>query len=326
MNRRDFVLALGGAMAWWPIAARAQPASPPVVGFLRSSPAAPFTNLVAAFRKGLGETGFVEGRSVVVEYRWADNRLDRLPDLAADLVRRGAAVIVGNRTAIEAARAVSPGTPIVFVIADDPVKRGLVASLNRPGGNVTGITFFGGGLLIAKRLEMLHELIPGAATIAVLLDSTYPWSGGEMPSLKAAARALGRRLVVEKAASERDFDAAFDRIAAAHAGALLVGGGPMFTSKRRRLIELASRRALPAIYDQRSYVASGGLISYGTSFAGAYRQAGVYAGRILKGTKPADLPVIQPKTFELAVNLGTAKTLGLRVPLSILARADEVVE
>ena len=326
MKRREFIITMSGALAGWPFVCRAQTAPPPVVGFLRSSPAAPFANLVASFRQGLKDEGFIDGETVRVDYRWADNHLDRLPNLAADLVRQRAAVIVGNRAAVDAARAVTTEIPIVFVIAGDPVKSGLVTSLSRPDGNLTGVTFFGGGQLAAKRLEMLHELVPGPTGIAVLLDVTYPGFGAEMPGLEAAARALGRRITVVKAASDKDFQAAFATIVGAGAGALLVGGGPMFTSRRRQLIDLASRHGLPAIYDQQAYVASGGLISYGTSFAGAYRQAGVYAGRILKGSSPSDLPVLQPDTFELAVNRGTAKALGIRIPRSILARADQIVE
>jgi len=326
MRRRDFVLCAAGVLAGWPLATRGQSASVPVVGFLRSSPAAPFTSLVAAFRQGLKDEGFVEGETVAIDYRWADNQVDRLPELASDLVRRGVAAIVGNGAAVKAARAVTTSIPIVFVVGDDPVKRGLVRSLNRPGGNVTGVTFFGGALLAAKRIELLHELVPGRTPVAILLDKTYPWFEAELPGMKAAANTLGRETVVVRASSERDFEAVFGVIKGAHAGALLVGGGPMLTSRRRQLVSLAARHGLPAIYDQRVYVASGGLISYGTSFPGAYRQAGVYTGRILKGASPADLPVLQPATFELAVNLRTAKALGLRVPPSILARADEVIE
>lgn len=325
MKRRAFIIAIAGMLAGWPFASGAQARSLTVVGFLRSSPAAPFANLVTSFRRGLKDEGFIDGATVTVEYRWANNHLDRLPALAKDLVRRGAAVIIGNRAAVEAVRAVSAKIPIVFVIAGDPVKSGLVASLNRPGGNITGVTFFGGGILAAKRLQMLHELVPRPASIAVLLDATYPWFEAEMPGLKVAARDLGLQVTVVKVAREGEFETAFATMVSARVGALLVGGGPMFTSRRRQLIALAARHAIPAIYDQQAYVKSGGLISYGTSFAGAYRQAGVYAGRILKGTSPSDLPVVEPSTFELAVNLSTANALGIRVPFSILARADQII-
>jgi len=326
MRRRDFVIALGGTVTAWPFVSNAQSTSRPVVGFLRSSPAAPFKNLVESFRRGLQDEGFIEGESVTVEYRWADNQPDRLPALAEDLVRLGAAVIIGNLSAVKAALTVTKRTPIVFVIADDPVKIGLVSSLNRPGGNITGVTFFAGGLLVAKRLEMLHELAPGAASIAVLMDVSHPWQGDEMPSLEAAARALGLQVTVVNVVNEGDLRPAFATIVKARADALLIGGGPMFTSRRRQLIALASQYALPAIYDQRAYVTSGGLIIYGTSFPGAYRQAGFYAGRILKGANPADLPVLQPRNFELVVNLGTAKRLGIAIPQSILLGAVEVIE
>jgi ABC-type uncharacterized transport system substrate-binding protein len=323
MRRREFITLLGGAAAW-PLAARAQQPAMPVVGFLRTTTAAPFANLVVEVGKGLSEEGFVEGHNVVIEPRWADNQLDRLPGLAADLVRRKAAVIVVNAPAVvTAARVASPTVPLVFVTGEDPVKMGLVASLNRPEGNLTGVTFFGGSQLGAKRLALLHELVPKMTVVAVLLD---PDGTFEIGLVETAARALGLQIVVVRLASERDLDAAFDRIVAAGAGALLFGGGPVLRSHLQRTVALAARHALPTIYELRDYVEAGGLISYAASFPGAYRQAGVYAGRILKGVKPSELPVLQPTKFEMAINLKTAKVLGLTVPQTLLVAADEVIE
>jgi len=280
---------------------------------------------VAEFGKGLGEEGFTEGRNVIIERRWADNQLDRLPGLAADLVARKAAVIVASTPALSAARAAAPDIPIVFVVGNDPVATGLVISLNRPQGNLTGVTFFGGSLLGAKRLELLHELVPKAAVVAVLLDPTPAFEVG-LPDMETAARSLGLRLVLVKAASEHDLDAAFARMASTGADAILFGGGPVLQSRLRDVVALAARHAIPTIYELRDYVEAGGLISYAASQPGAYRQAGVYAGKILKGAKPSELPVLQPTTFELAINLRTAKALGLDVPPTLLARADEVIE
>ena len=325
MRRRDVLTAIASAWMAWPLAARAQQAMP-VVGFLRSTPHAPFAHLVTAFRQGLKEAGFVEGQNVAIEQRYADNDYERLPGLVSDLIRRPVAAIVGNGAAVEAAMAATATIPIVFVIADDPIKLGLVADLSRPGGNVTGVTFFGGARLNAKRMELLHDLLPRAAVVAVLLDPDYPASEAELPDLLAAGRAFGSRTVVVKASHAREFDAAFTTVVEARADALLVSGSPLFTSQRRQLTALAARHAIPAIYDQRDYVESGGLISYAASFTGAYRQAGVYVGRILHGAKPSELPVLQPTTFELAVNLRTARALGLDVPPSIMLRADEVIE
>jgi putative ABC transport system substrate-binding protein len=285
---------------------------------------------VVQFRDGLSEEGYIEGHNVALEQRWADNQLDRLPSLAADLVRRKAAVIVVNSPGVAAARAASPTVPLVFVSGDDPVKLGLVSNLNRPGGNLTGVTFFGGGVLGTKRLQLLHELVPNVSLVAILTD---PETGSGpvfekigMPSLEEAAHILGLRVVVVKPASEHDLDAAFARIVATGAGAVLFGGGPALRTQVRQLITLAARHAVPVIYELRDYVEAGGLISYGASFPDAYRQAGVYAGRILKGEKPADLPIMQPTRFELVINLKTAKALGLTIPDKLLATADEVIE
>jgi putative ABC transport system substrate-binding protein len=325
MKRREFITLLGGAAAAWPLAASAQQAAMPVIGFLRSTPAEPFANIMVAFRQGLNETGFVEGQNVVIEQRWADNQLHRLPDLAGDLVRRQVAVIVGNGPAVEVARNATTTIPIVFVIGDDPVTQGLVTSLNRPGGNLTGLTFFG-NRLSAKRLEMLLELVPGARVVAVLIDPDFSSSATELREVEEAGRTIGRKIVPVNARNAREFDDAFARVIQAGAGALVVCGSPSFTSERRTLVALARRHAIPTIYDIRDYVAAGGLISYSASFTNAYRQAGVYAGRILKGAKPSELPVLQPSTFELAINLKTAKGLGLTVPLTLQASADEVIE
>jgi putative ABC transport system substrate-binding protein len=325
VDRRAFIAGTLSVLAA-PLLAEAQPATMPVIGFLRSTPSAPFTHLVTAFRQGLNEVGFIEGQNVTIEYRWADNHLDRLPGLAAELVRRQVAVIVGNSVAAQAAKAATATIPIVFVTGDDPVKSGFVTSLNRPGGNLTGVTFFGGGQLDGKRVELLHELVPKAAAIAVLSAPNCVGSEATVPNVVAAGRAVGRQIVAVKAASEREFDAAFRTIVQARAGGLVVGGCPLFSSQRRQLVALSARYAIPAIYDVRESVVDGGLISYGTSLAGAYRQAGVYAGRILKGAKPSDLPVLQPTMFELVINMKTAKALGLTIPQSVLLQADEVIQ
>jgi putative ABC transport system substrate-binding protein len=325
MRRREFIVLMGAATAW-PLAARAQQPALPVVGFLRSTPAAPFAHLVTAFRKGLSETGFVEGQNVAIEYRWANNQLDHLPSLAADLVRRQVAAIVSNGLAVQAAQAATTTIPIVFVAGDDPVRSGLVTSLGRPGGNVTGVTFFAGSALDEKRLELLHELAPKGAPIAVLLDPNYALGENTLLNVEAAGRVLGREIMAVKVASERDFDAAFTKIVQAGAGALLVSGSPFFTSHRRALVALAAHHAVPASYDLRDFVEAGGLISYGASLSGAYRHAGNYVGRILKGEKPANLPVQQSTTFELAINLSAAKALGITIPPSLLVRTDEVIE
>jgi ABC-type uncharacterized transport system substrate-binding protein len=325
MRRREFVGLLSGA-AVWPLSARAQQPAMPVVGLLRTTPAAPFKELVDALRQGLSDEGFVEGRNVAIEQRWADNQLDRLPALAADLVRRRVAMIVGNGIAVEAARAATSTIPLVFVSANDPVKTGLVASLSRSESNLTGVTFFGGGQLNVKQLELLRDLVPDAAVFGVLGDANFPLFEAGLPDVEAAGRALDRQIVVVKVSNEREFEAAFAKFVQAGAGALLVSGSAFFTAQRKALIALAARYAISAIYDQRRFVLDGGLISYSTSFNGAYRQAGIYTGKILKGAKPSDLPTLQPTMFVLAINLKTAEALGLDVPPSISLRADEVIE
>jgi len=323
MRRRDFIKVVIAASAW-PLAARAQQTMP-VVGLLRSTPAGPFARIVVAFRQGLTETGYTEGKNVAIEQRWADNQLDKLPELAADLVRRQAAVIVGNGPAVGAARSAAATMPIVFVIGGDPVAQGLVSSLNRPGGNLTGITFFS-NRLGAKRLGILRELVPQTNIIAALVDPGFPEAVDELREVEEAGSTIGKKIVPLKAENERDLDAAYTSMVQAGAGALVVIGSPLFTSKSQTLITQSARHAIPTIYDLRDYVAAGGLISYSTSFTDAYRQAGIYVGRILKGEKPADLPVVQPTKFELAINLKTAKTLRLTIPSGVMAIADEVIE
>jgi putative tryptophan/tyrosine transport system substrate-binding protein len=320
IGRREFITLVGGAAAW-PVAARAQVL--PVVGLLRSAPG-DVSHVVTAFRQGLAEAGFVEDRNVAIELRFANNELHRLPELAADLVRRQVAVIVCNGPAVQAAKAATASIPIVFVVGDDPVKMGLVGSLNRPDGNLTGVTFFGGGQLGAKRLELLRELVPKATHVTILLDPGTTGIEVELTSLEAASSALGMQTTLMKVTG--DLDTAFDRIAEKGADAVLLGGGPFLFANRERIVRLAARHALPTVYELREYVELGGLISYSASFPGAYRQAGGYAGRILRGSKPSELPILRPTTFELIVNLKTAKALGLDVPPSILARADEVIE
>jgi putative ABC transport system substrate-binding protein len=326
MRRREFIGLLGGATAAWPLAARGQQAAMPVIGFLRVTSHGDSTHLVAAFQRGLRETGFIEGRNVAMEYRWAEGQEDRLPALAADLVRGQVAVIVGaGSTAALAAKSASSRTPIIFVVGNDPVRTGLVASLNRPGGNITGITFTTVDVF-AKRLGQLHELVPGAELIGVLVDPNLPEWDVYVRDAEAATITIGRRVLVVKAASPRDINAAFDTLVQAGVGALLVGGSAFFTSQRHRLVVLSARHAIPTSYPEREFAVAGGLMSYGPSQTDAYRRAGVYAGRILKGEIAGDLPSEQPTKFELVINLGTATTLGIVVPNSMQLLADEVIE
>jgi putative ABC transport system substrate-binding protein len=322
--RRKFIAAVGGTAVAWPFAARTQQPAMPVVGFLRSTSAADSTQLVTAFRQGLKNVGFVEGQNVAIEYRWADNNLDRLPALVAELISRPVAVIVGNNAAVFAAKAATTTVPIVFAYGSDPVQDGLVTSLNRPGGNVTGVIFF--AALGAKRLELLHQLVPQATKIGMFVNPNTPETEAERKDVQAAAQAIGRQLIIIEINSDRDIDTAFATFVQRGAGALLIGTGPFLLSHREKLVALAARYALPACYFVREFVADGGLMSYGTSIIDAYRQAGIYAGRILNGEKPSDLPVMQSTKFEFVINLKTAKALGLNVPQSLLVAADEVIE
>ena len=325
MKRREFITLLGAAAAGWPLAARAQQPGLPVIGFLDTTAAAESAFRLAAFRQGLNQTGFVEGQNVAIEYRWAEGQLDRLPALAADLVRRQAAVIVTHNLTTPAAKAATSTMPIVFVIGGDPVASGLVTSLNRPSGNVTGVSF-AATALSAKRLGLLHELVPRPALIAVLLDPNTPNVATELRDVEEAAGLVGRQILIVKAASEREVDAAFATFVQSRAGALLVGGGAFFTTRRRQLAVLATRHALPTIYNLREFVMVSGMMSYGASDTDAYRRGGIYVARILKGAKPGDLPVEMPSKYELVINLATAKAIGLEIPPKILALADEVIE
>ena len=324
MKRREFITGLGGAAAMWPLAARAQQ---PAIGFLNGASPVPFTHYVAAFRQGLGEADYVEGRNLAIEFRWAEGQNDRLPALAADLVRRQVAVLVatGGNAAALAAKAATTTTPIVFGAGSDPVQLGIVVSLNRPNGNATGVNFFTIELE-PKRLGLLRELVPNAALTAVLLNPTNTFSEQQSKDVREAARALGLELHLVHASNEQQLDAAFATIAQIRAGALLVGSDPFFNSQRDHIVALAARNRIPAIYEWREFAAAGGLMSYGTRLLDTYHQIGTYTGRILKGDKPADLPVMQSTKFEFVINLKTAKALGLKIPETVLARADEVIE
>ena len=324
VKRREFITLLGGAVTW-PLAARAQQPAMPVIGFLNSASAESFAPFVAAFRQGLSEAGYIEGRNVAVEYRWADEQYDRLPALAADLVRRRADVIAANQISAEAAKAATATIPIVFTTALDPVQLGLVAALNRPGGNLTGVTTLNVELL-PKRIELLHQLSPNATDLALLVNSTNPSAGALSRDAHAAARSLGLQLHVLEASSESDFEPAFTKLALIRVGGLVIGPDPFFVGRSAQLAALALRKAVPAVFEFRQFVSAGGLMSYGGSLTDVYRLAGVYVGRVLKGEKPADLPVHQSTKVELMINLKTARTLDLTVPASLLARADEVIE
>jgi putative tryptophan/tyrosine transport system substrate-binding protein len=299
----------------------------PVIGFLNGTEPDSYSQLVAAFREGLKSVGYVEGQNVSIEYRWAENRYDRLPDLATDLVNHRVAVIAatGGPPAALAAKAATQTIPIVFVIAADPVKLGLVSSFNRPDGNATGVSFLT-AVLGSKRLELMRELFPKPVTIVLLVNPNNPTSQSELVDVQAAAAALAQNLLVLKVSSARDIEPAFTELVKQRAEALLVTADPILTSQRARIVELAAGHAIPAIYSDRNFADAGGLMTYGTSLTGAYRQVGVYTGQILKGAKPADLPVIQPTKFELVINLKTAKKLGIEFPPKLLALADEVIE
>jgi putative ABC transport system substrate-binding protein len=326
IRRRDFIRLLGGAAAAWPLVARGQQPAMPVIGFLNGASAQGYAAQVSAFKQGLRESGYVEGRNVAIEYRWAEGQYDRLPALAADLVRRQVAVITANSAAALAAKAVTSTIPIVFTTPTDPVTSGLVASLSRPGGNITGVTTLAVEVE-QKRLELLHELVPAARRIGALINPTGPNAEIEARDMQDAARALGLEMHVLHASSEGDFDRAFAALLQFRAGGLVVGADPFFNSRSGELAALALRHALPAIYQFRDFVVAGGLMSYGGSESTEpYHVAGVYAGRILKGEKPGDLPVQRATKVELIINLKTAKALGLTVPITLLGRADEVIE
>jgi ABC-type uncharacterized transport system substrate-binding protein len=326
MRRRELITLLGGAVLAWPFAARAQQKAMPVIGYLNSASPGPAAPYVAAFRQGLSESGYVEGQNLAIEYRWAEGRYDQLPALATDLVARKVDLIAtsGGIPPARAAKNATSTIPIVFV-GGDPIAEGLVTSLARPGGNLTGMVFMTAELL-PKLLELLSELVPQAEVIALLVNPNNPIPEPLMRDVQEGARAKGLQLHILTASTESEIDAAFAALVQLHAGAFILGPDPFLNSRREQIVALASRHAVPAVYDFRENAAAGGLISYGPSLTGTWRQVGIYVGRILKGAKPADLPVQQPTQFELVVNLKTAAALGLTIPPSILARADEVIE
>jgi putative ABC transport system substrate-binding protein len=324
MKRREFIGLLGGAAASWPLGVSAFDGARPVIGFLRITSAEDSAHLAAAFRQGLKESGFIDGNNVAIEYRYADNHRDRVSALAADLIGRQVALIMTDQAAREA-KAATSAIPILFVLGADPVADGLVESINRPGANVTGIVFFS-SQLGAKRIELLRQLVPTATTLGVLAFPASPEDRTERSQIEAAAGTAGQHVFIADAVRESEIDAAFATFAEKRIGAVLVGSGPFFRSHKQQIVALAARYALPTCFSLREYVEAGGLMSYGTSITNAYREAGIYAARILKAAKPADLPVMQSTKFELVINLKTAKTLGLVVPQNFLVAADEVIE
>jgi putative ABC transport system substrate-binding protein len=325
MRRRNFIALLGGAAAAWPLAARAQQPAMPVIGFVSAT--APDDSRVAAFRAGLHEAGYDEGRNVAIEYRWAQGQIERAPTLVADLVARQVTVIVaaGSTAVALAAKAATSTIPIVFSMGGDPVKFGLVTSLNRPGGNVTGVSFLV-NLMASKRFEILHQMVPAAAPIAYLVNPSSSAAESERAEVEEAARALGHPLLTQEARTEGEIEAAYSNLIREQVRGLIIEGDPFFYDRRQQLAVLAARHAVPVVYPLREYVAAGGLMSYGTNFAATNRQTGIYVGKILKGARAADLPVMQSTQFELALNLTTAKALGLHLPDKLLALADEVIE
>jgi putative ABC transport system substrate-binding protein len=327
MRRREFITAIAGSAAAWPLAAGAQQSAMPVIGFIRNTTRDDSADLLKAMHQGLRETGYVEGTNVAVEYRFADNQLDRLPTMAADLVRRQVAVIVtGGDASSFAAKAATTTIPIIFSTGFDPIEIGLVTSLSRPSGNVTGVSFFSTRGTVAKRLDLLDQLMSKDAIIAYLRNPNSPTGEPELDEVERAARSLGRQILVLNAGSERELEPALASLAQYRPVALLVGGYSLFTGLHKRLVVLTARQAVPTMHYLREFTSTGGLMSYGASVTDAYRQAGIYAGEILKGTKPADLPIVLPTKYEFVINLKTAKALGITIPPNLLALADEVIE
>jgi len=327
MRRREFIAIVGCTAAAWPLASRAEQSAMPVIGFLNSASPQPFANYVAGFRAGLKQTGYVDGQNVTIEFRWAEGHYDRLPEMAADLVRRKVAVLVatGGGPSITAAKTSTTTIPIVFTIGSDPVRLGFVTSLSRPGGNITGVNLFVVAME-SKRLGLLRALVPGVQLIAVLLNPNLQTYTQQKSDVEEAARVIGQQIHLLSASNESEIDAAFATAVKLRAGAMLVSGDPFFNSQHDKIIALAARYAIPAIYEQREHALAGGLMSYGTNLSEGYRQAGVYAGRILKGEEPGNLPVVQASKFELVINLKTAKALGIEVPPNLSAEADEIIE
>ena len=327
MRRREFIAFVGCAAAAWSLRARAEQSAVPVIGFLNSASPQPFANYVAGFRAGLKETGYVDGQNVAIEFRWAEGQYDRLPEMAADLVRRKVAVLVstGGPPSVLAAKAATATIPIVFTTGSDPVRAGFVSSLSRPGGNLTGVDFFVTAME-SKRLGLLRALVPGVQLIAVLLNPNLQTSARQQRDVEEAAHAIGQQIHLLSASNESEIDAAFETAIQVRAGAMLVGGDPFLNSQRNKIVALAARHAIPAIYEQREHALAGGLMSYGTNLTDGYRQAGVYVGRILKEEKPGDLPVVQSTKFQFVINLKTAKALGIEVPPNLSAEADEIIE
>jgi putative tryptophan/tyrosine transport system substrate-binding protein len=327
MDRRQFIALAGGAAAAWPLAARAQQQAVPVVGFLHPSSPEPFGHIVNGFRRGLNDTGFVEGQNVAIEYRWARGEYDRLPALAAELVQRRVRVILagGGEVGALAVKGATSTIPILIITSSDPVKAGLIASFNRPGGNITGL-MTATSILEAKKFGLLCEMVPNARVVAMIINPDYPPHDADAVEVQSAAQSIGRQLLVLKANSPQAIDMAFAALVEQRAGALLVGGDPFLVGRSQQLVALATRHAIPAIYDFRESVVAGGLMSYGSNLPNNYRQLGVYAGRILKGERAAELPVMHPAIFDFAINLVTAKALGLEAPPTLLARANEVIE
>jgi putative ABC transport system substrate-binding protein len=322
MRRREFITLIGGATAW-PLASGAQPM--PLVGFLNAQTAAGYAHIVAAFKQGLNESGFVDGQNVTIEYRWADGHVERLPELAADLVRLQPAVLVGTGGANAAAMAATKTIPVVASFGGDPVKLGYVASLNHPGGNVTGVTIFSPDLE-AKRLELMNEILPRGATIGYLYDPNFDFAVAGRRNVETAARTVGREVRIVEATKDADLEKAFATLAEAHVGGVVMAASALNNNLRDHLLALTTRLKIPAVHEVREFVMAGGLMSYGTNVPEVYRQIGIYTGRVLKGEKPADLPVLEPTKFDMAINLRTAKALGIDMPTSILLRANEVIE